>query len=51
MGQMKFFGDVDNAMLDLKKIKTCGLINGHDFYLSNYTLSFNFTAAFIRSYF
>jgi len=46
---MKFFEDVGDAMLDLKTIKTCGLINSHDFYLSNYTLSFNFTAVFIRS--
>lgn len=31
MEQMKFFEDVDNAMLELKKIKTCGLIKGLDF--------------------
>ena len=51
MEQMKFFEDVGDAMLDLKIIKTCGLINDYDFYLSNNTLSFNFTAAFINSCF
>jgi len=28
---MKYFEDVDNAMLELKKIETCGLIKGLDF--------------------
>ena len=28
---VKYFGDVNNAMLDLKKIETCGLIKGLDF--------------------
>jgi len=50
MEQMKFFGDIGDAMLDLKTIKTCGFINDYDFYLSNYTLSFNFTAVFINNY-
>jgi len=51
MKQMKFFGDVGDAMLDHKTIETCELIKGPDFYLSNCTLSFNFTAVFIRNYF
>lgn len=51
MEQMKFFGDAGDAMLDLKTIKTCNLINDYDFYLPNYTLSFNFTAVFIKNWF
>lgn len=48
---MKIFVDVDDAMLDLKKIETCVLKKRTQIYLSPYTLPFNFTAVFIRDYF
>ena len=46
---MKLFGNDDDAMLDLRTIETCGLIKGLDFMYPHYSLSFNFTAVFIKN--